>query len=110
MPFKGQLKRGTQVTINVSTPGTNGGNTALTLHKMTKIQLVNSEIFEIDIATVAPGANGGVSATFGTNIARIVVEVHPPTGGAATVKVTQGLNQFEDPISADATFVYDVVP
>lgn len=109
MPFKGQLHRGVPVTVSVTAGANNASSTGITLQKMVRIAR-DTQIFEVDAITVAPGANGELAYAFGNNVTRVVFDVQPPTGGNAVVRVTQGLTLFEDPVMGDMSFVYNVVP
>lgn len=53
-------------------------------------------------------------AVIPSGTSRIIVEVDPPAGGSAFVKVTQGSTRFEEAVGCcidrDARLVYDVAP
>lgn len=107
MPFKGNLKQGTAVNIEVIAGGGNGGSTALTVAKVVK----QDRYSDVDAVTIAPGTSGSTLLAVGATAVRLIVQVHLPIGGSALVKVTQGAAvMFEDPITADTDFVYDIVP
>jgi len=115
MPFMGNLKRNSLVTISVNAVG---GPTATTLKKVVRIpQLPNFEILEIDVLTSVVGVPGHLTPTLGNNVIRVLLDVSvAPNGGTATVKVQQAegpggavVNQ-EEIVFEDVTLVYDVVP
>jgi len=111
MPYMGSLKRGVATQITISGSSTNSGPTGSAVQKVLKVALLNSEIFELDLlAPCAVGSSSTTSATFGNNIARIVIAVYPPQNGGAKVKVEQGAAINDEVlVQGDGQLVYDVV-
>lgn len=107
MPFKGTLTQGTSVTVEVIAGSSNAGATALTVTKVVR----QDRFTEVDANSAAPGASVSMTYAINNTAQRMIIMVHPPVGGTALVKVTQGATtRFEDPIQGDIEFVYDLVP
>lgn len=107
MPYKGTLAHGTPVTVEVIAGTSNAGSTALTVTKVVR----QDRFTEVDANSAAPGASVSMSYPINSAAQRLIIMVHPPVGGTALVKVTQGATtRFEDPVQGDIEFVYDLVP
>lgn len=107
MPFKGTLKWGTPALVEVTASGGNAGGTSVTIAKVVK----QDRYTDVDAITAAPGAVGTANVSITNAVQRLIVSIHPPIGGTAQLRVSQGGgNQFEDQINGDIEFVYDLVP
>lgn len=105
MPFKGVLKSKTALTVQVTGAGGNADGCAVTVAFIVK----RDQYKEVDTWTVGPGGNNSVTYTPGANQVRAVIDVSLCAGGNCLVVVSQGLNTFEDTITGDTTFTYDLV-
>ena len=106
--FKGTLRGDTPWSVEIIT-GENGGNTAVTVYYLGRTLDIEA------IFSVPPGVSFEQDLLKpGGRVRRIIVEVDMPTGGAALVKVTQGIFVHEDGIQntepgGTSRIVFDVV-
>ena len=104
--YTGQLKSSVLLTVEVTASSGNAGPTAVTVTYLSKRGQ------SVDFGFVPPG--GGASVVDLQPIPRgtklVIVEVDPPVGGTAFLRVLQGANlPYEDQVLSDARFVYEVV-
>jgi hypothetical protein len=105
--YMGVLKNNVKATVSVGAASTNSGNTGVTI---CFLKSPGGSYPLCRTLTVAPGGIGQVVSTLPTGITRVIIEVDLPSGGNALLKVIQGANLFEQPITQDTRWVFDVAP
>ncbi len=110
MPYRGTLSISQATTINLTNGAGNPGAAGATiLFVVSSSGKKNLDRFET--LTAAAGTGAQLQPAFTAGTVRMVVEVVVPNGGGGCVlQVTQanGAN-MQDQVTADTSFVYDVV-
>jgi hypothetical protein len=102
----GELKQATAYNILVDAASVTAQNTAITIVKINKRDRVQSA----ETYAVAPGARQTITDTAGLRIDRIIIQFHPPGGGAPQVEVTQGSSIFRQTCNGDTDLVFEAIP
>ncbi len=103
MPFKGELKKQVQFTIEVA--GDPTGKTAITVVKINR----RERVANADPTTVDIGAAQTITEKLGLGIDRVMIYVNPPAGGKCNVTIAQGAANFADQCEGDTTLVFDAI-
>jgi len=106
MPYLGELKQSTAYNINVDAGGVTGKKVGITIEQINQRDRLQS----VQTNGVGAGARQSFTDTVGSRIDRVIIHMHPPPGGQASVEVVQGNDAFQQTCNGDTDLVFDAVP